>query len=485
MEKQNKTNPNRRLRHQRDLRGWTQAMLAEKIGTTIVNISRWENGSNPGPYFRRKLCEIFDKDANELGLIDEEPEDAGESASFLSSFNKNSISPGMAPPPPNQPIRPSMKGNLKAGAIGHQNAVHHASQQAMNQVNSEQTAVPWPATVPDEPYYPLPGREKDLEHLLAILQAPQGPPVITIDGLGGLGKTAMAVELSRRALRLGLFGCVVGDSAQQELFTGGEIVHLNEAKLDFDFLLDSIARQLGRWELLTYKTAEKRAVIGQLLRQQGYIVLVDNLETTENARALVAHLRGLLGVSRAIVTSRIKVPHDFVHVHSLQGLVLEDTLFFLQEDLELHGGRQLLNAPEEKLVEIHTITGGAPLALKLVAAQSRFLDLDIVLRQLRQAGSKLYSFIFRQSWQQLSPTAQKILIYIGTTVVTTVGWEELINVGIAGDEEQLIEAIDQLVAYSLLEVSSTLNHIRYGAHQLTRQFVNSELPVIWREQGLL
>lgn len=250
-------------------------------------------------------------------------------------------------------------------------------------------------------------------------------------------------------------------------------------------LLDSIARQLGRWELLTYKTAEKRAVIGQLLRQQGYIVLVDNLETTENARALVAHLRGLLGVSRAIITSRIKVPHDFVHVHSLQGLVLEDTLFFLQKDLELHGGRQLLSAPEEKLVEIHTITGGAPLALKLVAAQSRFLDLDIVLRQLRQAGSKLYSFIFRQSWQQLSPTAQKILIYIGTTVVTTVGWEELINVGIAGDEEQLIEAIDQLVAYSLLEVSSTLNHIRYGAHQLTRQFVNSELPVIWREQGLL
>jgi len=32
--------------------------------------------------------------------------------------------------------------------------------------------------------------------------------------------------------------------------------------------------------------------------------LVDNLETAENADALVSHLQNLLGVSRVIVTSR-------------------------------------------------------------------------------------------------------------------------------------------------------------------------------------
>jgi len=146
-----------------------------------------------------------------------------------------------------------------------------------------------------------------------------------------------------------------------------------------------------------------------------------------------------------------------------------------------------MQASEEKLVAIHTVTGGAPLALKLVVAQARFIDLDVILRRLSNAGSKLYSFIYRQSWEQLSPIAQKLLIYIGRTVVTTIGWEELATVGIeiADNEDQLLASVDELVAYALLEVSTVVHQVRYSTHQLTRQFVNSELPVLWREQGLL
>jgi transcriptional regulator with XRE-family HTH domain len=38
----------------------SQAELAEKIGTTSVNVSRWERGfTSPSPYYRRQLCELF------------------------------------------------------------------------------------------------------------------------------------------------------------------------------------------------------------------------------------------------------------------------------------------------------------------------------------------------------------------------------------------------------------------------------------------
>jgi hypothetical protein len=107
-----------------------------------------------------------------------------------------------------------------------------------------------------------------------------------------------------------------------------------------------------------------------------------------------------------------------------------------------------------------------------------------VLKQLRQASGNLYTYIFRRSWQQLAAPAQRVLIYIGRTVMTTVSWEELASVGIAEDEEQLLAAIDQLVAYSLLDVASAAEQQRYGIHQLTRQFVNGELPKLWQEQGL-
>jgi len=343
----------------------------------------------------------------------------------------------------------------------------------------------WFSSIPDERYYPLPGRERDLDRLLEVLQDHQGFPVIVIDGLGGLGKTAMAVELTRRALGQGTFKGVIGDSAKQELLSGGEIVQVREATLNFDGLLDAIARQLERWELTTRKTKEKRIALTHLIRQHGYLVLVDNLETAENANSLVAHLRGLLNGGRAIVTSRKQVRHDFVHSLSLTGLELGDSLFFLRTDAEQRDVHQILEADEGRLVEIHEITGGAPLALKLVVAQARFLDLDLILRQLRQAKGNLYPFIFRQSWAQLPPAAQRLLIYIGRTVATTAGWEELASVGIAKNEEELMEAVGQLVACSLLNTSFIAGQTRYGVHQLTRQFVNGDLPEIWRQQGLL
>jgi len=44
-------------------------MLAEQLGTTEANVNRWEKGvTSPYPYFRQRLCEVFDKTATELGL---------------------------------------------------------------------------------------------------------------------------------------------------------------------------------------------------------------------------------------------------------------------------------------------------------------------------------------------------------------------------------------------------------------------------------
>src|SRR6266702_7480892 len=64
------TIPNERLRRVRHERGWTQAELAEMAGTTFETVSRWERGIKaPSAYYRRKLCDIFGKTAEELGLL--------------------------------------------------------------------------------------------------------------------------------------------------------------------------------------------------------------------------------------------------------------------------------------------------------------------------------------------------------------------------------------------------------------------------------
>jgi transcriptional regulator with XRE-family HTH domain len=58
-----------RLSTERLRRHWSQLEVADQIGTTPGNVSRWERGiTSPGPYFRTKLCELFGMSAHELGL---------------------------------------------------------------------------------------------------------------------------------------------------------------------------------------------------------------------------------------------------------------------------------------------------------------------------------------------------------------------------------------------------------------------------------
>ena len=70
MKKAEASTPIHRLRQAREERGWSQRELADRIGTTSVNISRWENGSTvPSPHFRQQLRDVFEKTLADLGLL--------------------------------------------------------------------------------------------------------------------------------------------------------------------------------------------------------------------------------------------------------------------------------------------------------------------------------------------------------------------------------------------------------------------------------
>ena len=63
--------PNRKLQHERKIRGWSQQKVASEIDADEKRVGVWERGeSTPSPFYRQKLCQLFSKNAQELGFLD-------------------------------------------------------------------------------------------------------------------------------------------------------------------------------------------------------------------------------------------------------------------------------------------------------------------------------------------------------------------------------------------------------------------------------
>src|SRR5437588_2995566 len=145
-----------RLRQERERRAWTQSELAEHIGTTQINISRWENGITvPSPYYRQRLGELFEKSIQELGLIPESSEEDHEEVTVSSG-------------------------------------------------TPDSHTFPRPLSIWNVPYRRNPfftGREEIIAHLHTVLRSNQAAALTqtyAISGLGGIGKTQIAVEYAYR-----------------------------------------------------------------------------------------------------------------------------------------------------------------------------------------------------------------------------------------------------------------------------------------------
>ena len=84
MPRQRRWEPNKRLVHERERRGWSQddaAREAERVADglglpdlvfTGAQFGRWERGEcRPRPPLRRVVCELYDASAEALGLLDQ------------------------------------------------------------------------------------------------------------------------------------------------------------------------------------------------------------------------------------------------------------------------------------------------------------------------------------------------------------------------------------------------------------------------------
>lgn len=329
----------------------------------------------------------------------------------------------------------------------------------------------------------LVGVETLLAEVVAAVQAPVTPWLIAIEGLGGLGKTALAAAAVRRLAHQPPFAEIAWVSAKQtEFLPGLTPTAAQQPALDADTLITMLLPQLVPDISLTLSAMERQAALMQALKQRACLVVIDNLETVADYQGLLPVLRKLVNPSKILLTSRHSLQtHPEVACFRVQALSQADALDLLTAEATLRRVDPVLDASPAQLADIYDVVGGNPLALKLVVGQLSSLPLSQVLENLRQARGQtvetLYTYIYWQAWHLLDEAGQQLLLAMPLAQRGTL---KHIAATSGLDFRALSEAIARLIRLSLVEVSGSVDQRRYRIHWLTETFLLNEV-VKWQQ----
>jgi transcriptional regulator with XRE-family HTH domain len=80
------------LKRERVLRGWSQADVATRIGSDPKTVGRWERGLTfPSPFLCQRLSEVYEKTAQELGLVVSEKQLVSETIESKERYGSDEI----------------------------------------------------------------------------------------------------------------------------------------------------------------------------------------------------------------------------------------------------------------------------------------------------------------------------------------------------------------------------------------------------------
>lgn len=330
--------------------------------------------------------------------------------------------------------------------------------------------------LPPPTYTRLFGVDRQFEQALEALADPDGRWLVAIDGLGGLGKTALAHAVVRRAVHGDRFADLAWETARQAAFVWGEIRPSPRPALALNALLEAIARQLDWPDLVPLPPAARQAALAERLKHRPYLVVVDNLETAVDYESLAAALWELANPSKFLLTSRHRL-HGYEQVYSisLRGLPDPDGVALIRHHAAERGIEAVASADDTTLLQVQQVTGGNPLAIKLVVGQLAQWPLDQVLADLLTTGrgaDQFYRYLYSYSWQRLSPPARELLLNMPHLATTGGDWADLR--AISGlDDETLGRAAGELITCSLLNVGGGVEKT-YSIHRLTHHFLLSK-----------
>ncbi len=325
------------------------------------------------------------------------------------------------------------------------------------------------ANLPRRPFFV--GREAEIETILQSLQPNSRTFIVGMEGIGGVGKSALAIEVSYRCIEQELFESVIWVSAKESVLTlhGIEPI-IPEAKSLTDILI-TIGTSLGNPTIGNLSLQDQIRRAYNLLARHTTLLVLDNFETLSKDEQ--SHILDFLRKSpitlKIIVTSRERVAEG--QIIRLRGLTFEESTALLGWDAR-QKNIQLTRDQNKYLIDL---TGGLPLALLWVQGQVAVLGYSVtqMLDKLSlDTDIPILQYCFNHSWNLLRHGNEKKLLFILAMQPEAVSREALEEISGIENEDSFETAISDLLQLTLVEHEPERDY--FSILPLTRRFIRTQ-----------
>ncbi|MBU7587347.1 MAG: ATP-binding protein [Nostoc sp. TH1S01] len=330
--------------------------------------------------------------------------------------------------------------------------------------------------LPSPTYTEFIGREADMKILLERLSPEHGAHMITVHGIGGVGKTALVLaaayiclKASRENLNIASkFDAIIFTSAkQQELIPHG-ILQRQQGQRNLREIFREIGNALGDPTIIQSPPNDQSDRVRQILSRQRTLLIVDNMETIEDRSGVIEFLYNLPICVKVVITTRERIALLPI---SLQNLTVEDGMQLIQQQ----AGEKGITINDQESQLLYKRTGGIPLAIVYALGQvSSGYSLSSVLAKLTNASGDVARFCFEQSVQGFAgQPAHKLLMSLAIFPNSPTQAAVAEVAGLTNSPDSNNDGLALLQQLSLVNQNPETK--RYEMLSLTREYALAEL----------
>lgn len=320
------------------------------------------------------------------------------------------------------------------------------------------------------------GRQKESQRLLELLSPNHAAPLISIDGIGGVGKSTLALEVAYKCLRASTgetalpsipkFDAIVFVSAKQEFLTAYGILPRHQTHRALRDIYQEISHTLDRPEIMRTAPEAQLGRVHRALAKQRTLLIVDNLETMLNQQEVVSFLYDLPASVKAIITTRERAIFAPIRLSQLpedEGLIL----------INHQAQAKMVTLDRGQARQIYKATGGIPAAIIYSIGQlASGYSVSWILQQLKAHDGDIAQFCFEKS---IGPMREQPAYHLLMAIAMFPQYparEAVIHVaGLSKEPIKVEEGFAQLQKSSLINIQNG----RCQILPLTREYGLAEL----------